>query len=95
MAPVLVEAGCHAAECHGGGIRGTLELSPLDFLDPDFDFAQVRLQVDASSPVASPILTKPLAAEAGGEPHSWEPFASTDDGRYQAILDWILAGDLR
>ncbi len=95
IAPVLVEAGCHAAACHGGGIRGTLELSPLEALDPAFDFAQVRLQVDPWLPEASPILTKPLAADAGGEAHGWEPFVSPDDPRYLAILDWILAGEFQ
>jgi len=95
VSPVLVDAGCHAAACHGGGIRGTLELSPAEALDPAFDFAQVRLQVDPWSPETSPILTKPLAEAAGGDPHGWEPFASTDDPGYRAILDWILAGEFR
>ena len=92
VAPVLVDAGCHAGACHGGGIRGTLELSPPDALDPAFDFEQVRLQVDPWSPENSPILTKPLA---NAEPHAWEPFASTDDPGYQAILAWILAGEFQ
>jgi hypothetical protein len=95
IAPILVEAGCHAASCHGGGIRGTLELSPEDALDPAYDFEQVRLQVDPWSPQASPILTKPLAGDEDGATHSWEPFATTDDPRYQAILAWILAGEFR
>jgi hypothetical protein len=95
VAPVLVDAGCHAGACHGGGIRGTLELSPADALDPAFDFEQVRLQVDPWSPENSPILTKPLANDAGGETHAWEPFASTNDPGYQAILAWILAGEFQ
>jgi hypothetical protein len=95
VAPVLVDAGCHAVECHGGGIRGTFELSPLTALDAAFDFEQARLQVDPWSPEMSSLLTKPLAADAGGATHSWEPFTSSDDAGYQTILDWILAGEFR
>lgn len=95
VSPILVETGCHAAACHGGGIRGTLRLSSLEEIDPAFDFEQVRLQVDPWTPEASPILTKPLAADAGGEAHGWEPFASVDDPHYRTILDWILGGEFR
>jgi hypothetical protein len=95
VSPVLVDFGCHAVECHGGGIRGTFELSPLAEHDPAFDFEQARLQVSPWSPETSPLLTKPLAAEAGGEAHGWEPFASSDDAGYQAILDWILDGEFQ
>jgi hypothetical protein len=90
--PVLVRQGCDATgDCHGGGIRGTLELSPPGAKDAQFDFDQVSLQVSASSPQASPILLKPLAVSAGGVPHSYKPFASTSDPDYQAILAWIMA----
>lgn len=95
VAPVLADLGCHTAECHGGGIRGTFELSPVEAPDPAFDFEQTRLQVNGWDPPNSPILLKPLSVDAGGELHSHEPFASTDDPRYVAILDWILAGDFR
>lgn len=95
VAPVLAQYGCHAAECHGGGIRGTYELSPEDAIDADFDFAQSRWQVDAYAPQDSPLLRKPLQEGAGGSAHPWEPFDSTDHPGYVAIRDWILAGELQ
>ena len=91
--PLLVAHGCDATgDCHGGGIRGSLQLSPPGAKDAQFDFAQVTLQVSASARTASPILTEPLAIAAGGTPHSVKPFASTSDPDYQAILTWIMAG---
>ena len=91
VAPVLVDYGCHAAQCHGGGIRGTYELSP-DAADVAFDFEQTVLQVDPYAPEASPILTRPLV---GATPHSYEPFADTSDPGYVAIREWILAGEFQ
>lgn len=94
--PVLVAQGCDATgDCHGGGIRGSLQLSPPGAKDTRFDFDQVVLQVSASNRSASPILTEPLALAAGGTPHSVKPFASTSDADYQAILAWIMAGVTR
>jgi hypothetical protein len=91
--PVLVRLGCDAGgDCHGGGIRGSFELSPAGAKDPRFDFAQASLQVSASSPDQSPLLTEPLALPAGGTPHGVKPFASTSDPDYQAIRQWILDG---
>ncbi len=93
VSPVLVQHGCDAVgDCHGGGIRGSLQLSPPGAKDLRFDFDQVVLQVWASDRAASPILTEPLALAAGGTPHSFKPFASTADPGYQAILQWIMAG---
>jgi hypothetical protein len=90
---VLVEQGCDAAgDCHGGGIRGTFELSPASAKDVAFDFEQARRQVNPYAQDASPILTKPLAEPLGGAPHSLEPFANTDDPGYVAIREWIEAG---
>jgi hypothetical protein len=92
--PVLVQHGCDAAgDCHGGGIRGSLELSPPGAKNVRFDFDQVSLQVWPTNPDASPILTEPLAAHAGGTPHPFKPFDSTSDPGYQAILAWIQAGE--
>lgn len=91
--PILIRQGCDAGgDCHGGGIRGAFELSPAGAKDTRFDFAQVSLQVSPSPPENSPILTEPLALQAGGTPHSVKPLASTDDPDYQAILQWIRAG---
>ena len=91
--PIIIRQGCDAGgDCHGGGIRGTFELSPAGAKDAQFDFAQASLQVSASSPTSSPILTEPLALQAGGTPHSFKPLASTADPDYQAILQWILDG---
>jgi hypothetical protein len=91
--PILMRHGCDApGDCHGGGIRGSLELSPAGAKDPEFDFEQVTLQVSATDRPRSPILTEPLALSAGGTPHSVKPFGSTEDPDYEAILTWILAG---
>jgi hypothetical protein len=94
--PILTQKGCDAGgDCHGGGIRGTLELSPTTAKDTRFDFDQVVLQVNATTPDSSHILTKPLAIAAGGVPHAVKVFATVDDPGYQAIRTWILHGDLR
>jgi len=88
--PVLVQHGCDAGgDCHGGGIRGSLELSPQDAKDVQFDFDQVVLQVSAADPEHSPILTEPLANSAGGTPHGVKVFPDTSDAGYQAIRGWI------
>lgn len=93
--PVLTEHGCNAAgDCHGGGIRGSFELSPAA-VDPRFDFDQATLQVLPSQREASPLLTEPLALAAGGTPHSFKPFATREDPGFVAIRSWIDAGDLR
>lgn len=94
--PIFVAKGCKAAgNCHGGGIRGTFELSPETDSDPTFDFEQAVLQVNGYDHANSPLLTKPLEEAAGGEPHNHEVFASTDDPDYQAILAWIDQGEFR
>ena len=96
VAPVLHDRGCSATgDCHGGGIRGTFHLSPAHDRDPAFDFEQTVLQVDDLEPAASAVLRKPLAVEAGGAPHAFTAFGSTDDPDYRAILAWIEAGELQ
>ena len=93
---ILTARGCDNLNCHGGGIRGTFELSPADNKDVAFDFSQARLQVDGNDPPASSLLMKPLAPEAGGTAHGGaSAFASTDDSDYQAMLAWIQAGEYR
>src|SRR5262249_28120413 len=57
--PVIGRLGCDAVgDCHGGGIRGTLALSPPTAKDPQFDFEQVSLEVLPAQPDSSPILTR-------------------------------------
>jgi len=91
--PMLTRHGCDAGgDCHGGGIRGTLELSPATAKDTLFDFAQVSLQVTPSAPDASPILTEPLAVAQGGTPHSVKVFADTTDADYRTLRAWVRAG---
>jgi hypothetical protein len=89
---VLTQHGCNTAQCHGGGIRGTYQLSSVESPDLQFDFDQSRLQVNPADPIASPLLTKPLSAAAGGILHSYEPFVDTADPGYLAILAWIEEG---
>lgn len=93
VAPVLHAKGCDAeGDCHGGGIRGSLELSPASAKDLRFDFDQVALQVRPSPRDSSPILTEPLALAAGGTPHGFKPFDNTADPDWQTIRAWVLAG---
>jgi len=94
--PRLERLGCDATgDCHGGGIRGTLQLSPPTAKDPAFDFNQCSTEVYPTMRDSSLLLTKPLALAAGGTPHSYKPFASVADTDYQAIRGWILAGVLK
>jgi hypothetical protein len=91
--PVLMAKGCDAtADCHGGGIRGTFQLSPPSAKDVHFDFDQASLQVWVAYRDSSPILRKPLALAAGGVPHSFKPFATTADSGYLAIRAWVDSG---
>jgi hypothetical protein len=96
VSPILERQGCDAGgDCHGGGIRGTLQLSPRGAKDLAFDFDQVSMQVYPTSRDLSPILTRPLALAAGGTPHPFKPFASAADSDYIAIRAWIQAGVLQ
>src|SRR5262249_34687203 len=91
--PVLMAKGCDATgDCHGGGIRGTLQLSPPGAKDTRYDFNQVVYQVWGYSPTSSPILTRPLDNDSGGTPHPYKVFPSTHDPSYQSILGWIMNG---
>lgn len=94
ISPVLTNRGCDNIACHGGGLRGTLELSPPEDKDLFFDFDQVARQVDPALPASSPLLMKPLAEAAGGDVHTaGVTFIDTDDPDYQTILAWIEAGE--
>jgi hypothetical protein len=91
--PILVNHGCDAeGDCHGGGIRGTLQLSPASAPDAPYDFAQVVLQVTAGTPDQSPILTRPLADTCGGTAHPYKVFADTNDTEWRTIRAWVRAG---
>jgi len=90
---MLVAHGCDAeGDCHGGGIRGTLQLSPPTAVDTAYDYAQIALQVTSATPDASPILTRPLALAAGGTPHPYKVFADTNDAEYRTLRAWVRAG---
>jgi hypothetical protein len=92
--PILSAHGCDNLTCHGGGIRGTFELSPAGDKDPAFDYQQASLQVFPPEPIESPLVMKPLAAECGGASHGGGSFFfSLDDPDYVAILTWIENGE--
>jgi hypothetical protein len=96
VAPVIEAHGCDAGgDCHGGGIRGTLELSPAGAKDTRYDFDQVVLQVYPTMRDSSPILRRPLADSLGGLPHPYKAFTSIDDSGYVAMRAWIDAGVLQ
>jgi hypothetical protein len=91
--PVLVAHGCDAAgDCHGGGIRGTLQLSPPAAKDTRYDYDQVVLQVTATDADRSPLLTEPLALMAGGTVHSVKVFADTNDIGWRTLRAWVRSG---
>ena len=98
VSPILVNKGCDSLACHGGGLRGSFQLSPPDDKDLDYDFEQVGFQLNPVNPEASNLLTKPLDPTAGGAVHTAPAnphgFLSTSDPDYQAILAWIQAGEL-
>jgi len=91
--PVLSGQGCDNMNCHGGGIRGTFQLSPPTDKDARYDFDQACMQVTGADPVASPLLVKPLAEACGGVPHGGGPFfSSLDDPDYLALKAWVESG---
>ena len=73
VSPLLTARGCDTIACHGGGIRGTFELSPSDDKNLAFDFLQVERQVDPADPAGSSLLMKPLDPAAGGDVHGADP----------------------
>jgi hypothetical protein len=96
VAPVISAHGCDAGgDCHGGGIRGTLQLSPAGAKDVHYDFDQVVLQVYPTQRDSSEILLRPLADSAGGHPHPYKAFASTADPEFRTIRAWVQAGVLQ
>jgi len=99
VAPVMASEGCDNIACHGGGLRGSFELSPAGTKDLDFDFAQAILQVNPNDREASNLLQKPLSPDDGGAVHTATPeqsgFLTKSDPGYQAWLAWIEEGELR
>jgi len=96
VSPVLERHGCDAdGDCHGGGIRGTLELSPASAKNLTFDYDQIVLQVYPTLRDSSPVLTRPLALAAGGSPHPFKPFADTTDPDFATVRRWVDSGVLQ
>ena len=92
--PILSTYGCDNVACHGGGIKGTFELSPNGDKNFAFDFEQARMQVNGHNPPFSPLAMKPLAPECGGPGHAGGyVFYRLDHPDYLAILAWIEAGE--
>lgn len=96
VAPIVARHGCDAGgDCHGGGIRGTLQLSPTTAKNTQYDFNQLVLQVNPLQRDSSAVLTRPLPELFGGRPHPYKAFASTSDTDYVAVRQWIQAGVLQ
>lgn len=94
--PVLQRHGCDQdGDCHGGGRRGTLQLSPPTAKNLRYDFDQISLQVSPTVRDSSRLLTEPLALAAGGTPHAIKPFATTADTDFVALRTWIQNGVVR
>ena len=99
VAPIFTARGCDNLACHGGGIRGTFQLSPTSAKDPAFDFEQASLQVDPLDRASSTLLLKPLSEIAGGLPHAGDgpttTMNSVDEPDYATLRTWIEEGELR
>ena len=99
VAPIFTNRGCDNLACHGGGIRGTFQLSPNSAKDAEFDFEQAALQVDPLDRDASSLLLKPLSEIAGGVPHAGDgpttTMNSVEDPDYATLRTWIQEGELR
>jgi hypothetical protein len=94
--PVLSGLGCDNLNCHGGGIRGTFQLSPPNAKDTHYDFDQACLQVTPADLKTSPLLMKPLAEECGGASHGGGAFFfALDDPNYVALLQWVESGEFQ
>jgi len=94
--PILSGQGCDNLNCHGGGIRGTFQLSPPGDKDASYDFKQTCLQVTPADLQASPLLVKPLAEECGGATHGGGAFFfSLDDPNYIALVTWVDSGEYK
>ncbi len=103
--PVLTPT-CSSPSCHGSADRPfELYAVHQHRADPDDVYLDAQLsdddlwhnylqtsalQVDLENAEHSPVLTKPLAVDAGGEHHGGgNLFESTDDWDYLVVLDWI------
>lgn len=94
--PILSGKGCDNMNCHGGGIRGTFQLSAPGNKDTHYDFKQACLQVTPADLKSSPLLLKPLAQECGGAAHGGGAFFfSLDDPNYVALVTWVESGVLK
>jgi hypothetical protein len=94
--PILSGLGCDNLNCHGGGIRGTFQLSPPNAKDTHFDFSQACMQITPLDPKNSPLAMKPLAEECGGATHGGGAFFfALDDPNYVAILQWVESGEFK
>jgi hypothetical protein len=94
IAPLLVKtcatAGCHTSPGHGAG---ELALESKD--DPDAvarNFESVKRFVVPGRPERSPLLSKPLRREEGGEGHGGGDVLTAESPAYQALKAWIARG---
>ena len=85
--------GCDATgDCHGGGIRGTLELSPPSAKDAQFDFQQVSRQVQPDSLEGSRILSGAAGGGRGWDAARRQAVRDHERPDYQSILQWLRDG---
>jgi hypothetical protein len=88
--PVLIAKGCDAtADCHGGGIRGTFQLSPPSAKDVHFDFDQASLQVWSRTRL-EPDPEKAVGARR--RRRASQPVARHHVGLGLAIRAWVDSG---
>jgi len=73
-------SGCHA---EGGGNILTFKTMPVD---NSFNYRQTQIYLNCGTPMASELLTKPLA---GTDPHGGKDIFQPGDPAVQTFLDWF------
>jgi hypothetical protein len=82
--PSNTTTGCTIGGCHGaGGTSPRFTTSPVDFA---FNYRLTQSLLNCGTPMASRLLTKPLA---GVEGHSGKDIFQPTDPAVQVFLDWF------
>lgn len=84
--PTDMAKGCaKTGSCHNEGGGNTLEFktNPVDFV---FNYRQTQVYLNCGTPMASPLLTKPLG---GLDPHGGADIFQPADPAVMVFLDWF------
>ena len=79
---------CSSAACHGGATVPIIKDN-----DPNGNYTQFKLKVDAANPANSAVLLTGLPGKT--PPHTGAAYCTgTSDAKYQKWLAWIQGGQL-